>query len=82
MSINTINTCNDINWKRKLLQSTVTRPKCGHQKEETMPTDACQYSCECESCQGVNKPLEGDCCMYSSYETTVCPAKQNGSCDC
>ena len=25
------------------LQSTITCPNCGHKKEETMPTDACQY---------------------------------------
>ena len=25
------------------LQSVITCPNCGHQKEETMPTDTCQF---------------------------------------
>ena len=32
-----------------ILQSTITCPNCGHKKEETMPTDACQYFYECEN---------------------------------
>ncbi|QII13816.1 hypothetical protein KsCSTR_44370 [Candidatus Kuenenia stuttgartiensis] len=31
-----------------ILQSVITCPNCGHQKKETMPTDACQYFYECE----------------------------------
>lgn len=34
-----------------LLQSTITCPECGHVKEETMPTDACQWFYECEGCK-------------------------------
>ncbi|MFX8953763.1 GDCCVxC domain-containing (seleno)protein, partial [Acinetobacter baumannii] len=26
-----------------ILQSVITCPNCGHKKEETMPTDACQF---------------------------------------
>ena len=33
------------------LKSTITCPKCGHKKEETMPTDACTYFYECENCK-------------------------------
>ena len=29
--------------KAAILQSTITCPECGHKKEETMPTDACQF---------------------------------------
>ena len=43
-----------------ILQSTITCPKCGHKKEETMPTDACQNFYECESCHEVLKPKDGD----------------------
>ena len=46
------------------LQSTITCPNCGHKKEETMPTDACQYFYECEKCKQVLKPKQGDCCVY------------------
>lgn len=53
--------------KTKLI-STITCPECGHKKEETMPTDACQFFYECENCKKVLRPLDGDCCVYCSYE--------------
>lgn len=58
------------------LQSTITCPKCSYQKEETMPTDACQYFYECESCKEVLKPINNDCCVYCSYGTAPCPPIQ------
>ncbi len=61
------------------LQSTITCPKCGYQKQETMPTDACQYFYECENCYEVLKPKSGDCCVYCSYGTKACPPVQKGS---
>lgn len=64
--------------KEIILQSTITCPKCGHEKEETMPTDACQYFYECENCHEVLKPKEGDCCVYCSYGTVACPPIQEG----
>lgn len=36
-----------------ILQSAITCPHCGHLKEEIMPTDACQYFYECESCKNI-----------------------------
>lgn len=39
-----------------ILRSTITCPECGHKKEETMPTNACQYFYECENCKIVLKP--------------------------
>ena len=36
-----------------ILQSTITCPNCGHKKEETMPTDACQHFYECENCKAI-----------------------------
>lgn len=64
------------------LQSVITCPKCGFQKEETMPTDACQYFYECQSYNAVLKPRAGDCCVYCSYGTVKCPPIQvgNGCC--
>lgn len=64
------------------LQSTITCPECGHKKEETMPTDACQYFYECENCKKVFKPINNDCCVYCSYGTVPCPPiQENKSCD-
>ncbi len=60
-----------------ILQSTITCPECGHKKEETMPTDACQFFYECENCKKVLKPQQGDCCVYCSYGSTPCPPIQN-----
>ena len=59
-----------------ILQSTITCPKCGHEKEETMPTNACQFFYECENCKKVLKPKQGDCCVYCSYGTVACPPIQ------
>ncbi|HNP16841.1 MAG TPA: GDCCVxC domain-containing (seleno)protein [Fulvivirga sp.] len=66
--------------KEIIAESIITCPKCGHQKEETMPTDACQYFYECENCHEVLKPINNDCCVYCSYGTNACPPIQVGSC--
>jgi hypothetical protein len=55
------------------LQSTITYPRCDHQKQEEMSTDACQFFYECEGCGEVLKSKEGDCCVYCSYGTVPCP---------
>jgi hypothetical protein len=63
------------------LASTITCPHCQHQKEELMPTDACQYFYECEKCGKILKPKQGDCCVYCSYGTQKCPPiQQSGNC--
>jgi hypothetical protein len=61
---------------RVALESTLTCPECGHAKTETMPTDACLWSYECERCHIVLKPKPGDCCVYCSYGTVSCPPSQ------
>ena len=58
------------------LQSTITCPKCGFQKEETMPTDACQYFYTCSKCKERIRPNKGDCCVFCSYGDSKCPSKQ------
>ncbi|MFN0293519.1 GDCCVxC domain-containing (seleno)protein [Pedobacter helvus] len=64
-----------------ILQSIITCPLCQHSKEETMPTDACQYFYECENCKIRLKPLQGDCCVFCSYGTVKCPPiQENKSC--
>jgi len=67
--------------KTLTLQSTITCPNCDFQKEETMPTDACQYFYKCTNCQIVLRPKQGDCCVFCSYGTVACPPIQmNKSC--
>ena len=74
-------TCTVIEGKTVELESTITCPKCGHSKKETMPTDACHFFYECENCKTVLRPKQGDCCVYCSYGTVKCPSKQTGE-DC
>ena len=62
--------------QKVVLLSTITCPKCGFEKEEKMPTDACQYFYKCENCQEILKPLEGDCCVFCSFGTVACPPIQ------
>jgi len=58
------------------LKSTITCPKCGHENEEKMPIDACQFFYECKNCKTILKPVEGDCCVYCSFGTIPCPSIQ------
>lgn len=62
-----------------ITQSTITCPRCGHQKDEEMPVDACMYFYPCEQCQALLKPLPGDCCVFCSYGTVKCPPVQQGT---
>jgi hypothetical protein len=64
------------------LQSVITCPECGHAKEETMPTQACQWFYECEGCMRVLRPKAGDCCVFCSYGTRRCPPMQADSGAC
>ena len=65
------------------LQSIITCPECGCRKEETMPTDACQFFYECTNCGVIFKPKKGDCCVYCSYGSENCPPiQENGQCNC
>lgn len=67
--------------KKIILESTITCPLCQHQKTEIMPTDSCQYFYECEQCGERLKPVNGDCCVFCSYGTVLCPPiQENKSC--
>ncbi len=65
-----------------ILQSIITCPICAAQKEETMPTDACQYFYACTNCMSKLKPKEGDCCVFCSYGSVKCPPMQSGDTCC
>jgi hypothetical protein len=60
------------------LVSTIKCPHCGGEKEEQMPTDACQFFYECTHCGEMLRPLSGDCCVFCSYGTVMCPSMQTG----
>lgn len=68
--------------RRVELQSTLTCPHCGHQKQETMPTNACLYSYECQSCHATLRPKPEDCCVFCSYGSVRCPPIQAGESCC
>ena len=68
--------------KRPLLQSTITCPKCGHQSEETMPTNACLFFYDCPACHVQLKPMAGDCCVFCSYGSVPCPPIQTDESCC
>jgi hypothetical protein len=70
-----------LKWKvmqTTTLLSKIKCPDCGFEKEEKMPTDACQFFYECTSCHALLKPLTGDCCVYCSFGTVKCPPIQEG----
>lgn len=60
------------------LRSTLTCPDCGATKTETMPVDFCQFFYECTGCGVVLRPLPGDCCVFCSHGTDMCPPIQSG----
>jgi rubredoxin len=62
------------------LESVVTCPNCGFGKQETMPTDACQFYYECSNCGALLRPTAGDCCVFCSYGSVPCPPIQEQRC--
>lgn len=63
-----------------VLESVLTCPKCGFAKQETMPTDACQFFYACSNCGSVLRPKHGDCCVFCSYGSVKCPPMQHSGC--
>ena len=58
-------------------KSTITCPECGTLSEEEMPADSCRFFWQCNNCNTVIRPKEGDCCVFCSYGDRVCPSKQS-----
>ena len=65
-----------------ILESVISCPECGHRETETMPMDACQWYYDCKACGALLKPKKGDCCVFCSYGTVVCPPVQQGDRSC
>lgn len=68
--------------KKPILESRITCPKCGHQSDEVMPTNACLFFYDCPGCNAQLKPLDGDCCVFCSYGSVRCPPMQTGESCC
>ncbi len=58
----------------KDIKSTITCPECGHQKLETIPTDACLFFYVCTNCETRLRPVGKDCCVFCSYGDVRCPS--------
>lgn len=56
--------------------SVLTCPECENSVELEMPSDACLFFYECESCKTLLRPLPGDCCVFCSYGSVKCPPIQ------
>jgi len=65
--------------KKIILESMLTCPKCGFEKIETMPTDACQWFDKCENCGVLRKTKAEDGCVFCSYGSIPCPPVQQNS---
>ncbi|MCZ7603077.1 GDCCVxC domain-containing (seleno)protein [Melioribacter sp. Ez-97] len=68
--------------KNIIYESTIKCPNCGFEKLLIMPEDACMHFYECENCKQLLKPLKGDCCVFCSYGSVVCPPKQKENKGC
>ncbi|WP_414690634.1 GDCCVxC domain-containing (seleno)protein [Nocardioides sp.] len=44
-----------------------------------MPEDACWFVYRCEGCGQDLRSRQGDCCVFCSYGTVVCPPTAIGS---
>ncbi len=62
-----------------IFKSIIKCPECGIEKEETMPTDSCQFFYKCTNCKAMLKPNKGDCCVFCSFGSIKCPSKQNNT---
>jgi hypothetical protein len=60
-----------------IVVSTLTCPQCGHESDETMPSDACVYFHACAGCGAQLTPRAGDCCVFCSYGSVPCPPVQD-----
>ncbi|MBC35150.1 MAG: hypothetical protein CL663_03785 [Bacteroidetes bacterium] len=64
------------------LRSNIKCPECSFEKEELMPTNACQFFYKCTKCHKILKAKKGDCCVFCSYGTVKCPPIQKDIISC
>ncbi|HWP24932.1 MAG TPA: GDCCVxC domain-containing (seleno)protein [Xanthobacteraceae bacterium] len=61
---------------RRRTRAVLTCPFCSHAAKEIMPRNACVYIYRCKSCGAELRPKRGDCCVFCSYGSVVCPPKR------
>lgn len=61
-------------------ESLPTCPACDHAELLAMPTNACQWFCECTACKTLLKPKPWDGCVFCFYGSMLCPPVQS-ECD-
>jgi hypothetical protein len=59
-----------------VLKTLMTCPACGLRCEETMPDGLCVSFYTCPRCAKLLKPIYGDCCVFCSYASVICPNEQ------
>jgi hypothetical protein len=59
-----------------ILETVITWPGCRTSKLEIMPTEACRVFYQCTKCGTTLRPKPGDCCVFCSYGTVLCPPIQ------
>jgi len=59
-----------------VLKSILTCPECGDAEAETMPENACVHFYECKQCGVLLQPRRGECCVFCSYGSVLCPPIQ------
>jgi hypothetical protein len=59
-----------------VLETSIICPACGFRGDETMSGIEPVHFYTCKGCNKVLKPIYGDCCVFCSYATVVCPGEQ------
>ena len=57
-----------------------TASSCGTAKTKIMPTDVCQFFCDCTGWRALLRPKLGGCCVFCSYSSVPCPPIQSKRC--
>ena len=59
-----------------VFETSIICPACGFRRDEAMPDGECAHFYTCTHCGKVLKPIYGDCCVFCSYATVMCPSEQ------
>lgn len=62
-----------------LLRSQITCPHCAFAEGLDMPVSSCVIVHTCSGCGAELRPKAGDCCVFCSYGSVVCPPMQEGA---
>ena len=57
-------------------KSAITCPSCGHATTQNMGSESIRRSYHCPNCLKWLAPKRGDHCIYDSYGSVACPARQ------